>query len=88
MFNTTPWGLSGGAYMAYAVKYAAWLYHSLQVGDVSMALFPFLQPLTLGGRKPGIAPAGRNICGSASLWVAPLCTAMPSASMPAKANAR
>ncbi len=85
MYGATPRKLSGRAYMTYAVRYAAWLYPSLQLGDVPMASSPFLQSPPLGSGKPGIAPAGRNTCGSAPSRVALLCTATPSASMPAKA---
>ncbi len=85
MYGAMPRRLSGRAYMTYTVRYAARLYPSLQLGDVPMALSPFLQSPTLGSGKLGIAHAGRNTCGSALSRVAPLCKATPSASMPAKA---
>ncbi len=84
MKSTTPRRLLGRAYITCAVRYAAPLYPSLLLGVVPMALSSFLQSSLLGSVEPSISPAGRNTCGSAPLWVAPLCTAVPSASMPAK----
>ncbi len=85
MYSATPQRLSGCAYMTYAVRYATRLYPSFQLVDVPIALAPSLQSPPLGGVKPGIASAGRNTCSSAPSSVPPLCTATPSASMPAEA---
>jgi hypothetical protein len=76
------------AYLTYTVRYDAQLYHKLQLGHVSIALSSSLQSLPIGDGKPGIAPAGYNTCGIASLWVASLHTATPSASLPAKASTK
>ncbi len=73
--------------MTFAVRYGAWLYPSLQLGDVPMALSPFLQLFLLSIGKPGMMSAGRNSCGSAPSRVVHLRTATSSASMPTKANA-
>jgi hypothetical protein len=88
MYSMTLQKLSGYAYITYAVWYAARLYPSLLLGDVPIALSLILHLPPLGGRKLGILPAGHNMYRSTSSRVTPLPTAMLSASMPAKANAR
>ncbi len=65
MYSTTPQERSGRAYMTYSVRYVAWLYLRLQLGDVPIALSYFLQFSLLGGGLSGIAPTDSNMCGSA-----------------------
>jgi hypothetical protein len=85
MYSATPQKISGCAYMTYSVRYAAWLYPRLLLVDVPRALSSSLQSPPLGGRQPGIVPAGCDMGCTIPSWVARLHTAALSASMLANA---
>ncbi len=68
--------------MTYAIRYATWLYPGLQFGYMPIASSSLLQSSPLGSGKPGIAPAGCNLCYNIPLQVALMCIATLSASKP------